>query len=96
MMEELEKEIDQHNFSKTFVGLTDRQIELMRDILKQCYRLVLVGCAYGTLSETFAMFFNGLQDHLKEFSDECYFKAFGLGSDIFMQRMREEQGERKQ
>jgi hypothetical protein len=90
-MKELEEEFEKHRFAKILVGITDQQLALMPDILKQCYRLVLIGCAFGTFDERFGMFFNGLQDLLKEFSDEAYDKAFSLGNDIFMQIARDKE-----
>ena len=87
-MEELESELQKH-FTKALIGITDEQIALIAPILKQCYRMVLIGTAFGTMDDRFGMFFNGLQDLLKEFSDEAYSKAFNLGNDIFMQRMRD-------
>lgn len=79
----------QKQFTKALIGITDEQIELIPSILKQCYRLVLVGTAFGMMDERFGSFFNGLQDLLKEFSGEAYYKAFDLGNDLFMKRMQE-------
>jgi hypothetical protein len=87
-MEELDQEL-QKQFTKTLIGITDEQLQLIPDILKQCYRLVMIGCAFGTMDERFGMFYNGLNDLLKEFSDEAYSKAFTLGNDLFMKRMQE-------
>lgn len=87
-MEELEQEL-QKQFTKALIGITDEQIGLIPDILKGCYRMVLIGTAFGTMDERFGMFFNALQDLLKEFSGEAYSKAFTLGNDLFMKRMKE-------
>jgi len=85
MIEELEKMMK-------FEGLSEEQLQAVPEIIKQCYRLVLVACAFSTMDEIFGAHFNALQDQLKWFSEECYLKAFELGNDIFMRRMKEGQG----